>query len=175
MTLPEAILAVLLASPPWHEDQNESGRVERLTVISLAIADASEQDTRRAALVTMAGLWESRFNRRVHAGECGRDECDPVSHGRGVRHTSITPWQLKQNRMPREQWLSMVGLELEPTTRAARESNRRLEIGLKRCGSVKGAISMYAIGKCDGYYQAEMRLASYQKIKSGIERRLNEQ
>lgn len=175
MTLAEAILAVLLASPPWHQDTAEQGRHERLTTIALAITDASQGDVRLAALVTMAGLWESRYARHVHEGACGRHECDPVSHRGQVRHTSVTPWQLKQGHLSRDAWLAMVGTGIEPTTRAARESAARLSLGLRRCRSVTGAITMYALGRCDArYYQAPMRLASYQTIRTGLERRLGQ-
>lgn len=174
MTLAEALLAILVASEPWYEDRAEQGRLERLTTLAIAITDASQQDPKMAALVTMAGFWESRWNLRVHAGQCRRWECDPISHRRIIRHTSITPWQLKQWDMPSDRWLAMVGTELVPTTLAARESARRLTLGIKRCRSIPGAINMYAIGKCSGYYQAEMRLESYRKILGGIERRMAE-
>lgn len=175
MTLAEAILAVLLRLPAWHEDQAELARVERMTTIAIAITAASGGDLKLAALVIMEGEWETRYNRRVHAGECERWECDPVSHRDTVRHTSITPWQLKQNSMSRDAWLAMVGTGVEPTTLAARESARRLTLGLKRCRSIKGAITLYAVGSCGAkYHQADMRAASYRKILAGLERRTRE-
>lgn len=172
MSLFDAILAVLLTLQPWYQDKAEEGRLERMEAIATGIAWASEGDEREAAFLIMAGFWESRFNRRVHAGQCARDECDPRHLRRGVIvHTSITPWQLKQGKLSSEEWQAMVGTGWLATTLAAEEASRRYRVGLARCRSTEGAINLYALGRCSGYPHALIRLKSLEAIEAGLLRR----
>lgn len=180
MTHVEALLAILLLSPRWHQDTHEAGRHARLTTLAIAQVSAahSTPEWKRdplelVAATAMLGMWESRFSSHVHAGQCARFECDPVSRRGQVVHTSITSWQLKRNAMPEAAWLGMIGTGLEPTTLAAKEAARRYAVAYRRCRTVEGAINAYALGgRCSGFHQADMRVKSYDLILEGLRRRV---
>jgi hypothetical protein len=179
MTFAEAILTVLLALEPWYQDRAEVGRAERMTTIAIAITTAahSTPEWKRspeelAAFLVMQGMWESRYNRRVHAGQCAADECDP-SHRRGVKiWTSRSVWQLKQGKLNDEAWAALSGLELEPTSNAARLAAARSSEAYRRCGgTIRGAIIGYARGRCEAKFdQTEMRLGTYERVLAAIRR-----
>jgi hypothetical protein len=178
MTFVEAVLTVLLALEPWYQDKAEVGRHERMTTIAIAITTAAHQTPswkrspeELAAFLVMQGMWESRFNRRVHAGQCAKDECDPSRRRGLIVWTSRSVWQLKQGRLSAEAWAGLSGLELGPTTNAALLAAERVSEAHRRCGSARGSIIGYARGRCDAKFdQTEMRLGTYERVLAVIRR-----
>lgn len=155
------VLAVLLALPPSWEDRAEVGREARLAVIASAIAQAAELEewpgTRAelaAALVT-TGWWETRFARRIHAGRCGRLECDAVHdiRGRVVAHRARSPWQVQSSAVvPYGLWRRARGLTPEATLAGAQAAALALAHARRRCVAPgqpweARTFSMYGTGK----------------------------
>ena len=187
----EAILAVLVGLPP-ASDTTESAAIlsARLETIAAAIESACLQATchgpysdaawctrvwsgRRedlAALLVTQGWWESKFAERIGAGRCRSFECDPLVLRDGrVLHRSRHYWQLQTSSfVPRHLWNDLVGTEYEPTTLAAHAAAVVLGEGLKRCGSVPGAISFYAGGGKCAWSGMTTRVAMFRSVRSKL-------
>ena len=181
MTLAEALFVLLNKTEPWYEDKHEVGRETRLLMLDIGMVHAIQHTpgwkrpkVELAALLYTEAVWESRLNRRVHAGECGKDECDPTHRNGKVYHSSVSVWQLKQNTMSREAWLSMVGITTEATTLAAGEAARRLAHGIRYCaeGTIEGAMNAYATGTCKEHPLTKQRAETYKRALSFLKREM---
>lgn len=177
--LKESLLAAAMSFPSWYGDlESTEDRVSRLAMIALAIDDASlaavcgrpEDKSVREDAPSCIKLWqgdqqelafllltqaffETRLALHVHQGNCRSHlgECD------SGRATSL--WQLQAGgHLPEEHWAKLAGTTLESTTLAAREATRALGRGLNYCGSVEGAVSLYATGRTCNWSPAAKRV-----------------
>lgn len=131
----------LMELAPWHEDREEENRSERVQEIADGIDDATGDDVERAFLA-MTAYQESRLARFVHL------DLPKCREGRGGwcdKGKSFSPWQLK--KMNRN----------ETTAQSAVVALDRYRKGLNACGSIAGAISMYATGKTCEWKEAAER------------------
>lgn len=177
------ILSMLLSLPPAYEDRAEPGRDARMATIADAVAQSvdrarcegytadcepiwigSELDI--GALVVTVGWWESRFSRRIHAGQCRPDECDPFRYADGrVVHRARSCWQAQRTGWSRKLWGNLEGTGLEPTRNAAWVATTVLAEGQRRCKSTVGAIAFYACGRCS-WSGAKRRVATWEKLRT---------
>jgi hypothetical protein len=187
----ETILAVLIGLPPAVDStETAAERSARLETVAAAIESASLEATckgpysgahwcrpvwsgRRedlAALLVTQGWWESKFADRIGAGRCRSFECDALVLRDGrVIHRSRHYWQLQTSSfVPAYLWSQLVGTEYEPTTLAAYAAAIVLGEGLKRCGSVTGAISFYAGGGKCSWNGGASRVAMFRAVKSKL-------
>ncbi len=181
VTLAEALFSLFLKSEPWYEDRNEVGRESRMLMFTVSVIHAAHHTPgwkrpklELVALLYTEAIWESRLNRRVHAGECRKDECDPSHRNGKAYHSSVSVWQLKQNNMSREAWQAMVGITTEATTLAADEAARRLAHGLRYCseGTIEGAMNAYATGTCREHPLTKQRAETYKRALSFLKREM---
>jgi len=178
--LREVVLGLLLHLPPWYGDataETPVQRQDRIGVIAQAIDDASlravcgedwagsdlctpvwfGERVDLAMLLVTLGWWESRFARYVHAGA-------PGAGG------ALTPWQLEHGEhLPWQRWRALPGLKVVPTTEAAWEASRAISLGMGHCGTVRGAISLYATGQSCSWSGADRRLRTYVHLRSRAE------
>ena len=179
-----AVLLCLLELPVWHEDRHEHGRHQRLEVIAAAIENATLRATcgdrwpelgcepvwprspEALAGLLVAKAWkESALARRWHAGECRSGECD---HG-----LSLSLWQIRKTSWMREHpHEELARTSLIPTTYAAWYASVILSRGLKQCGTLAGAISIYATGHRCHWRGAPARVALAQTMTRRITLRL---
>ncbi len=181
----ESLLAAALSFPSWHGDhESETDRVSRLTTIAQAIDDASLaavcgraedaengqqersciklwQGDRKvlAHLLLTQAFFETRLALHVHEGNCRSHlgECD------SGKATSL--WQLQAGgHLSKEDWEKLAGTDLKATTLAAIEATRALGRGLNYCGSVQGAVSLYATGRTCGWSPAAKRVRFMKRI-----------
>lgn len=158
MTLTEIILAIVLSLPaPWyHPGKNPETNEEyrgRLQTISEAIAieaEATENWRWDAASLAAATLvvWygESRFALEVHSGsgksrygeDQGRARCFGQIHQTGL--------------VPKPEWESLTGVDLEATRRCARATMRVLTVQGRRCGMQANKPSMWAVARMVAAY-----------------------
>lgn len=161
MTLVEAVLAVLLAWPPFGaEPDPESAAIRqvRLTQAAIAITDAAHTRSRTwnavkiAAALLVLGHRESRFARYVGTGQCMRGpigaQCDPW---RGVAR-ALGYYQQHRPACPRA-WREEPG-SLSQQIESARCAASLLQGGVHRCGQrasspEAAAFAAYAGIRCD--------------------------
>jgi hypothetical protein len=180
--LGNGILVALLRLPVFHEDLEEVGRIERMTTIAYAIESATIRATcgdawpelgcRRiwkrsreelASLLVMKAWKETALCRRWHAGDCRGSECD---HG-----TSAGLWQLKPTPWMTEwPWDELAQTGFIPTAYSAWYAARILSCGLKTCGSVEGAVAIYATGSSCEWDEAAERVSLAVRIRRDIKR-----
>lgn len=116
------------------------------------------------------GKDESGFLERVGAGRCRPEECDPLEIAEGVFvHRARHYWQCHSSRLVPE-WDELVGVEYWPTRQAAYAAARVLGAAYKRCGSLEGALALYATGRKCVWSGADDRARAARRI----ERRLRE-
>lgn len=164
----DAILAILLSLPAYQDRETTIDREIRLGLVAEAIeAAVTEVETERprelAAMLVATGWWESRYARHVHEGRCRTrvGECD---YGR-----ARSPWQLHQSPMvPLDEWRAMRGADLESTRIAATAAARVLSAFRGRCGSVAGAIALYATGRSCRWSGAANRARMVTRIEKGL-------
>ncbi len=185
---PEQALGSLLESfVPWYEDLKEDphARKARLRTIARAQLYAAQEATctghakgskckrkfggsahQLIALLLTAGWWETRFSRRVHAGECRKDECD------GGRARSVYQVQLN-GVVPRELWENAEGLDWDSTLAATRAATFSFSAAWRACRKrhgVRGVWGAYGRGFCGGQYQVLQRTRWYQRQLQNLER-----
>lgn len=137
---------------------------------------AAQRDELASMLVTLA-WWETKFIKRVHAGQCRSDECDALKLKNGdVLHRARSSWQVQRNPriVSKAEWEGMVGTSIEATTTAARVATRVLASSRSRCA--KGmetkwehpAVSAYATGFSCSWSRADRRVSTYRKVLANI-------
>jgi len=158
MTLSEILLAIVLSLPaPWYQPgknpETPSAYQSRLETISKAIAleaEAAEDwrwDASSLAAATLV-VWygESRFALEVHDGtrksrygeDDGKARCFGQLHQTGL--------------VPRPEWESLAGTDLEATRRCARATMRVLSVQGRRCGMQVDKPSMWAVARMVSAY-----------------------
>jgi hypothetical protein len=158
MTLSEILLAIVLSLPaPWYQPgknpETPSAYQSRLETIAKAIAmeaEAAEDwrwDASSLAAATLV-IWygESRFALEVHNGsgksrygeDDGRARCFGQLHQTGL--------------VPRDEWESLTGIDLEATRRCARATMRVLTVQGRRCGMQVDKPSMWAVARMVSAY-----------------------
>lgn len=169
----ETVLLLLLSFKPWYQDIDEpkEARIERFDVVARAQVEVGAQLTcsgafesegcARAfpgtqgeliALLMTAGWWESRYNRRIHAGECASDECD------GGASRSV--YQVQNNgTYPEELWENSVGLDYESTLNATRAAALSFSAAWRVCHKkhgTKGVWAAYGRGHCTASFPGQI-------------------
>jgi hypothetical protein len=158
MALPEVLLAIVLSlPPPWHKPGANPESVDeyqaRLETITQAIALEAEAaegwrwDKQSLAAATLV-VWynESTFALEVHNGshssrykeDNGRARCLGQLHQTGF--------------VPKPEWLSLVGTDLEATRRCARATMRVLTAQGNRCGMRRNQPGMWAVARMYAAY-----------------------
>lgn len=158
------IFLVLWHLQAWHGDvETPEMRQIRLQTTAEAIDSAADGNDQLAALLIMTGYEETRFARHIHEGKCGqhpkspKNECDSGRAG--------TPWQIQHGSwLPKEKWEEMIGVDLGSTEKAAKYAAGLLERGRRYCGSVEGAISLYATGHRCGWIKARPRYLVWLRV-----------
>ncbi len=158
MTLSEILLAIVINLPaPWYQPgKNPETKAEyqtRLETISHAIAMEAEaaedwrwDATSLAAATVVIWYGESRFALEVHDGsgksrygeDDGRARCFGQIHKTGL--------------VPKPEWESLVGVDLEATRRCARATMKVLAVQGKRCGMQENKPSMWAVARMVSAY-----------------------
>lgn len=186
--LKESLLAAVLTFPSWHGDEepiaDRSARLETIVeAIEIASAQAvcadgaqsgedAPQDERSECVPLWSGgrrelsfllltqaFFETRLALHVHQGKCRSHlgECD------SGKATSL--WQLQAGgHLPKARWERLAGTSLEATTRAALEAARALGRGRNYCGSVEGAVSLYATGRTCKWEPAKKRVRFMKRL-----------
>lgn len=191
----ESLLAAALTFSSWHGDsETEEERFARLHTIAEAISiaaqnavcmkgapplpelpgDAAPPSTSTPCSLLWRGsarelsfllltqaYFETHLARHVHEGKCrvNLGECD------GGKATSL--WQLQAGaHLSRSKWEKLSGTTLAATTHAAFEASRALSRGRNYCGSVRGAIGLYATGRTCRWQPAERRVAFLRRLEA---------
>ncbi len=111
-----------------------------------------------AFLLLAQAYFETRLALHVHQGRC-RSHLGECDSGR-----AIGLWQLQAGgHLPKERWSTLAGTDLAATTRAAWEAARALSRGRNYCGSLTGAVSLYATGRTCRWVPAAKR-ADYVRL-----------
>jgi hypothetical protein len=160
------ITTILLGlQPAYGDNETWQERSERMTIVAHAIDDASSkatcsdkydvkdcaptwpQDKRSLAILLITkGYWESKFAKNVHEGKCRPYECDAVKNAKGqtVSHRARSPWQIQRTGLvTKEEYTNMASSSLESTTISANVAVRHLSIGMRKCNTILGAMSVY--------------------------------
>lgn len=192
LNLTSLVFTILTTLPRFHADtETMAERTTRLHEIAQAIdsatlhatctADWADADWCRpiwpasqrldlALLLVSQGFWESRFAQRVHADQCGPNECDAIKlPGGRVFHRSKSVWQIQQTRVVPE-WQSIGGRGEWSTYIAAYAAAKVLAAARGRCSREAtswelGAISGYAGYTCQ-WPGAPRRAAFFRQLRS---------
>lgn len=163
----QAIIAIILELSTWNpKHETEEAYRERVESIAEGVSRAADGERRMAALLLAVAKHESGFSRLVHQGDCPKGGCD------GGR--SATLFQIMWGSwLPRSEWLTFIGVEVEPTSRASAYAAKVLRRGFNACKSVRGAFSLYATGKTchwngKGPNGPDARVRTYEKIMSKL-------
>lgn len=170
-----AILTALLALPPYHRDAEVMAeRERRLSTVAVAIDQVVARYTcgdttepcrpawpgtrpQLAAMLVTQGFFESGFAQHLHEGVCGPHECD------GGRAHGL--WQVHAGGpVPFEAWQEMSGTSARSTWTSAFYAASLLSKSMKACGTLAGAVSMYATGKTCEWAGAAPRIAFMRKL-----------
>lgn len=173
---------MLMSLPPAYADRQEPDREQRMEIIAEAISHAtarascsetyalpeckpiwSKSPYRLGALLVTKGWWESRFAKNVHEGKCLPYECDAKKIGKLVIHMARSPWQLQRTSYTKGLWHQLEGEDFESTRNAAWVAAKILAKGMDRCHTERGALSWYAVNRCD-WSKAGNRFLTYKKI-----------
>ena len=153
MTLPEILLSIALSLPAsWHQPGHNPETAEeyraRLESIAQAIALEAEAtegwrwDTTTLAAATLVTWYaESRFALEVHNGsgqsrfgeDAGRARCLGQLHQTGY--------------VPKAEWRTLTGVDLEATRRCARATMRVLTAQGNRCGMKENKPNMWSMAR----------------------------
>jgi len=164
----QILLAILLSLPAWHGDvETAEHRAERLGVVAKAITAAAAGDRQLAILLVVQGEAETHYARHIHEGRCGQHPLSPTGECDAGR--AVSPWQILQGPwLPRDEWVTLRGAGLGPTTRAARHAARALRHGRHACrrpSPLHGAFSAAARGSCR-WAGAARRVARYRDLEA---------
>lgn len=182
MKLTATILSMLLSLPPAYTDVEEEGREQRMQVVAAAIAHASTRaacvepyddprckpiwhrsEVELGALLVTKGWWESRFALNVHEGKCKPYECDAHEWRGTIVHRARSPWQFQRTSYSEDLWDVSVGTDFESTRNAAWVATRVLATGMDHCKNAYGALSWYAVHRCD-WSKTTNRFGTYTKL-----------
>jgi hypothetical protein len=158
MTLSEILLAIVLSLPaPWYKAGNNpetpsayQGRLETIAKAIAMEAEAAEDwrwDASSLAAATLV-VWygESRFALEVHNGSgksrYGEDDGKARCFGQ-IHQTGL---------VPKDEWKSLTGIDLEATRRCARATMRVLSVQGRRCGMQVDKPSMWAVARMVSAY-----------------------
>lgn len=148
---------LLLFHPHYLDEETAEERKARLTNLAVAIDESGDRATcagrfdveecKRVwpgsktelvlALLTR-GHFESHFAQNIHAGKCRKWQCDAVKmHGKTV-HLARTVWQLQWEKLFKEEWSKMLGIELEPSKYAAWAATKKVAQTYRYCRAGRG-------------------------------------
>jgi len=198
-----ASLGVMNTLEPWWDDRKEDPkeRQDRFTQLTQAQWDVVDELTctgsyanaddhqesdgplcvvqfpgKKEHLVTMlmtAGFWESRFSRRIQAGDCKEGECD------GGRARSV--YQVQNNgTFPSELWENAEGLDWDSTRSATKASALTLSAAYRACAKthrtnvVRAVFSAYARGTCTTNIHGVKRSSWYDRRLALLNKNLEE-
>ena len=158
MTLSEIILSIVLSLPaPWYQPgknpETPDEYQQRLHTIAEAIAleaqsaeDWRWDETSLAAATLVVWYSESRFALEVHSGSgtsrYGEDEGRARCFGQ-IHQTGL---------VPKPEWQSLTGVDLEATRRCAKATMRVLTVQGRRCGMQENKPSMWAVARMVAAY-----------------------
>jgi hypothetical protein len=172
MLLPTAALLTVLSSLPPASDEAEppEERTERLGAVAVAVAKAVDATPwpgprgELAALLVAQGYAESGFSRRIQLGQCRPRECDGGrAHG---------PWQIHRGGIvPWDSWVAMGQGDVE---QGALYAARILASTYRACGSLEGAIGLYATGKTCVWKGAAERAVRTRRLEEKLGAALRE-
>jgi hypothetical protein len=177
-TITTAILAALLSLPRYAADtETPEARTTRLTTVANSIEDATQRATcsgefaklaeckkfwpgrqqdLRALLITI-GYFETAYAQHVHEGHCRPHECDG-GRARGL-------WQVQRHGLvPSAAWERIVGADDYSTQISAYLAAKVLGSDLSKCGTIEGAVSMYATGNSCSWDGAKARVDFSNKV-----------
>lgn len=181
------ITTILLSLQPSYSDgENWEQRTERMTVIAQAIDDAASKSTctdkyatvpctkvwssdkkSLVLLLVTKGYWESRFAKNVHEGKCRKYECDAYTVNGNILHRARSPWQIQRTSLvTKEEYEKMNSSSLESTTLSAIVATRYLALGMNKCHTISGAMSIYGGAKTCNWDRVKERMQFY-KILQG--------
>jgi hypothetical protein len=158
MTLADILLGILLNLPaPWYHPgknpETASQYQERLQTISTAIATEAEaaedwrwDATSLAAATLVTWYSESGFALEVHSGtrtsrygeDNGKARCFGQLHQTGY--------------VPKAEWNSLTGIDLDSTRRCARATMRVLTAQGNRCGMKPNKPNMWSVARMQAAY-----------------------
>lgn len=112
-----------------------------------------------AFLLLGQAYFETRLARHVHAGRC-RTKIGECDSGR-----AISLWQLQAgHHLPKEKWETLSGTDLASTRLAALEAAKIVSRSHNFCGSMSGAISLYATGKSCRWAPSKQRVQFIRRL-----------
>jgi hypothetical protein len=138
----EAIERVLLKLPNRTPDF-----AEHAPTIAAAI-DRATTGTREASTLIAVGMYESGFLPRIQRGDCrcyvvrSQKQCECDWDGRVFRSRG---WFQLQHTSAAPEWPDLIGLDQPTVDLNARVAFRILRRGYRKCRTVAGAISYYAV------------------------------
>lgn len=159
MILQNMLLAIAITlQGPWYPEskrpETDQQRNDRLAVITEAIAleAAAEQNwawgTDTLAAATLATFYEeSRFALEVHNGE------GKTRHGEDQGRAKCLGQLHATGYVPRSEWRTLTGTDLEATRRCARATMRVLAGQAKRCKMGK-ELSVWSVARLFAMYQS---------------------
>ena len=193
---PAAIASILETYEPWWQDLKEEpvARKARLLLLATAQVEAVDHMTCAGkwegtdcvkkfdadplelyALLLTAGWWETRYNSRIHAGNCGEDECDG-GRARGVYQVHLN------GTYPEEIWYHAEGDDFDSTLNATEAAAYSLSSAWKACkkrAGTKGVWAAYGRGACYRSYPgmvsrhrwSRRQLRALRKVMPGAKRK----
>jgi hypothetical protein len=182
MTL-RVLVLLFLSLPPWHGDRKEPNRSDRIQTIALSTERATVQatcdlgddecrpiwpDDRGSDLEILLAVvaWhETRLARHVHENRCRRWECGAYVRRGEVYFRSRGVWQIEESPLTSAEWHRIRGADQASTDAAAWAAAKALSHGLRRCGTLRGALSLYATGKRCSWSGADARMVTYKKLQ----------
>lgn len=190
MNFLQYITLVLLSLQPSYGDMEPwNERTGRMEIVAKAIDEASSKATcsgsfdvagcerkwpgskkELALLLVTKGYWESRFAKNVHEGKCRVYECDAHKVNGKVSHRARSPWQIQKTGLvtPNE-YGNMKSSSQESTTLSAEVATRYLAIGMNKCKTIKGAISIYGGANSCNWKGADGRYAFFKTLNGKSE------
>lgn len=195
MNLINYITTILLSLQPSYGDgESWEQRAERMGVIAQAIDDAASQATctgkyetsncektwsqdkkSLVLLLVTKGYWESKFAKNVHEGKCRKYECDAHTINGNLIHRARSPWQVQRTSLvTKDEYSIMNSSSLESTTMSAIVATRYLSLGMKKCKTIRGAISFYSGSKTCNWVGAKEREQFFNSLQSKKSNQLEE-
>lgn len=188
---------LLSLQPSYGDAETWDQRKARMERVAEAIEDAASKATcsdenetkdcvkiwsgdkkELAVLLVVQGSHESGFAKHVHEGRCRDYECDAEKNenGKTVRHRARSPWQLhKTGLVTHEEYSKMKSSDSESTKLSAHVAIRYLALGMKQCGTVNGALSIYAGVKGCNWAGSKIRVARLKELLAKSEKQIQEE
>jgi len=186
LTLSIAVVLSQFAVP--LVDRDEVNRNDRLTSIAIAETRAADRATcsgefkvpgckriianrtEVAAILTDWADAETALRSNVHAGQCRKDECDPLHQWDGhevvLTHRARGLWQLHRlAAWSNELWNMMQGTTQQSTDAQAWEAIKRFQMARGQCRSIEGAFANLATGSSCTWRGAHERAVKTEEIR----------